>query len=138
MDLKLSSHYCKSFFQIKQIGMTWQYTIEWHDSQVHATSSGGIHATSSNHKTSSIVMVTSKPKSKLEQDLIRVKAWTSKNAKNFENPAKIVLYAQILKGDSPIIGARVSSDITFESKFNGSIRSMPSLTLIDNGFGGKS
>merc|ERR1712223_926015 len=87
-----------------QIGMTWQYTIEWHD-----TSSHGINS----HR-KSIVVVTSKPRSQSEKQLIQIKTWTSSsttdsspnddsdkmmagnsNSNNNNNPAEIVLFAQV-------------------------------------------
>ena len=110
--------------------MTWQYSIEW-------------HSTHSN-RNESIVVVTSKPRSQSEKDLIRVKAWTSsqkhsENAKNHSEKAKIVLFVQVLRGDSPIIGAKVVAAIKLESiKDNGTtVEYLPSVNLQDNGYGGK-
>ena len=110
--------------------MTWQYSIEW-------------HSTHSN-RNESIVVVTSKPRSQSDKDLIRVKAWTSsqkhsENAKNHSEKAKIVLFVQVLRGDSPIIGAKVVAAIKLESiKDNGTtVEYLPSVNLQDNGYGGK-
>ena len=109
--------------------MTWQYSIEW-------------HSTHSN-RNESIVVVTSKPRSQSEKDLIRVKAWTSsqkhsENAENHSETARIVLFVQVLRGDSPIIGAKVVAAIKLESiKNNGTtVEYLPSVNLQDNGYGG--
>ena len=107
-------------FQPNQIGMTWQYSIEWH--------------TTHSNRNESTVMVTSKPRSQSEADLISVKAWTSRG-KQSEN-AKIVLYAQVLRGDSPIIGAKVLANVKLESIKNGTVEHLPSIRLQDNGYGG--
>ena len=112
--------------------MTWQYSIEW-------------HSTHSN-RNESIVVVTSKPRSQSEKDLIRVKAWTSsqkhpENAKSHHSEtAKIVLFVQVLRGDSPIIGAKVVAAIKLESMTNNgtTVEYLPSVNLQDNGYGGTS
>ena len=101
--------------------MTWQYTIEWH--------------TSHSNRNASFVMVTSKPRSQSEQDLIRVKAWTS--AKHKSEDAKIVLYAQVLRGTSPLIGAKVIASVKLQSMNNGSVEFLPPVRLHDNGYGGR-
>lgn len=109
-----------TLLQPNQIGMTWQYTIEWHD-------------TGANRK--SIVVVTSKPRSQSEASLISIKAWTS--ALFEDDPAKIVLYAQVLRGDSPVIGAKVMASVVLESTNNGSVVTLSPVRLHDNGYGGK-
>ena len=112
--------------------MTWQYTIEWHD-----TSTGGKSGIIiSNRK--SIVMVTSKPRSKKESNLITVKAWTtqSSDANDDADPAKIAVHAQVLRGDSPVIGAKVMASVTLESTNNGSLVTLSPVRLHDNGYGG--
>ena len=103
--------------------MTWQYTIEWHSSH--------------SNRNASFVMVTSKPRSQSEQDLIRVKAWTS--AKHKSEDAKIVLYAQVLRGTSPLIGAKVIASVKLQSvNHNGTgVEFLPSVRLHDNGYGGR-
>ena len=59
-----------SSLQPHQIGMTWQYTIEWHGN----AASDSLNF--SNGLRKSIVVVTSKPRSQLEDTLITVKSWT--------------------------------------------------------------
>ena len=92
-------------FHLQQIGMSWQYSIEWHDTKTVRKS---------------IVMVTSKPRS--QSDLIRAKSWTQSQ----------ILYLKLLKGQSPIIGAKISAKII---KINGD--QVAQIGLDDNGFGGK-
>ena len=142
------------FLQPNQIGMTWQYTIEWHD-----TSSHGINS----HR-KSIVVVTSKPRSQSEKQLIQIKTWTSSstasssfsshnddndkimagksntdttNNDNNNNPAEIVLFAQVMRGDSPVIGAKVMASVSFESTNNASVVTLSPVRLHDNGYGGE-
>lgn len=100
--------------------MTWQYAIEWHEM--------------ANANRKSIVVVTSKPRSQSESGLISIKAWTSAI---FEDPAKIVLFAQVLRGDSPVIGAKVMASVVLESTNNGSVVTLSPVRLHDNGYGGK-
>ncbi len=106
--------------------MTWQYTIEWHE-----TSSSSIDTSRK-----SIVMVTSKPRSQFEDQLISVRAWTSVLHEN-SSPFELVLAAQVLKGDSPVIGAKVMATVTLESTNNDSVVTLPPIRLHDNGYGGK-
>ena len=54
--------------------MTWQYTIEWHDT---STGSNSVQQAGINSNSKSIVMVSSKPRSQSEKQLISVKAWTT-------------------------------------------------------------
>ena len=112
--------------QPNQIGMTWQYTIEWHD-----TSSHGINS----HR-KSIVVVTSKPRSQSEKQLIQIKTWTSK-PEMAENPAEIVLFARVMRGDSPVIGAKVMASVSLESTNNASVVTLSPVRLHDNGYGGE-
>ena len=53
------------------------------------------------------------------------------------DPAKIILAAQVLKGDSPVIGAKVMATVTLESTNNGTVVTLPPIRLHDNGYGGK-
>ena len=87
--------------------------------------------------------MTSKPRSQSEKDLIRVKAWTSSQKHSAQihhsETAKIVLFVQVLRGDSPIIGAKVVAAIQLESMTNNgtTVEYLPSVNLQDNGYGGK-
>ena len=97
--------------------MTWKYTIEWHTITNHGT----------NPNPQSIVMVTSKPRSKSESQLIHIKSWTNQNQ---------VLFAQVLRGKNAIIGAKVTATMSLGFEQNGTywnlLKPMP---LYDNGFG---
>jgi hypothetical protein len=110
--------------------MTWQYTIEWHSI-----------VGSSNRK--SIVVVNSKPRSQMEKTLITLQTWTSSLPKSLNNGTQmdhhhhVVLYAQVLRGDSPVIGARVMASVTLESTNNGSVVTLSPVRLHDNGYGGE-
>ena len=119
--------------------MTWQYTIEWHDTSrsliADNSKSSGHGIVNSNSK--SIVMVASKPRSQSEKQLISVQAWTSNSTAEHGDPAKIILSAQVLKGDSPVIGAKVMATVTLESTNNGTVVTLPPIRLHDNGYGGK-
>ena len=99
--------------------MTWQYTIEWH----------GNAAALSNSNRKSIVIVTSKPRSQTESTLIKVKTWTSQQSH--------ILFAQVLRGDSPVIGAKVMASVRLESSNNDSLVTLSPVRLHDNGYGGK-
>ena len=119
--------------------MTWQYTIEWHDtsrSLIADNSKIGHHGLI-NSNSKSIVMVASKPRSQSEKQLISVQAWTSNSTAEHGDPAKIILSAQVLKGDSPVIGAKVMATVTLESTNNGTVVTLPPIRLHDNGYGGK-
>ena len=54
-----------------------------------------------------------------------------------ENPAEIVLFARVMRGDSPVIGAKVMAEVTLESTNNGTVVTLPPIRLHDNGYGGK-
>lgn len=100
--------------QPNQIGMTWKYTIEWHNLPNHG-----------NANPKSIVMVTSKSRSQSESHLISVKSWLDDTT----------LYVQVLRGDKAIVDAQVSAVVTIELATNGSQIKLPSVQLVDNGFG---
>ena len=121
--------------------MTWQYTIEWHDTSrsliADNSKSGGHTSGLINSNSKSIVMVGSKPRSQSEKQLISVQAWTSNSTAEHGDPAKIILSAQVLKGDSPVIGAKVMATVTLESTNNGTVVTLPPIRLHDNGYGGK-
>ena len=159
------------FFQPHQIGMTWQYNIEWHQGrrrhQRYQTGNGS-NSTGSyiqlqpqqTQQRKSIVVVTSKPRSQMEDSLISVKGWTNfemasnihfankedvdfpRNGTQAKNEAKnmqkgpLAIYAQVLRGKSPILKAKVMATITVEQT-NGSSITLSPIQLYDNGFGGE-
>ena len=68
--------------------MTWQYTIEWHDT---STGSNTVQQAGINSNSKSIVMVSSKPRSQSEKQLISVKAWTTEI--NSDNQGNLLFLA---------------------------------------------
>lgn len=107
--------------------MTWQYTIEW--------SSGG--GSDANHNKKNIAIVTSKPRSQKDGNIISVSAWTNldDNATN-ETSIPLAIYAKVSRGDGPVVDARVSVIVTIEQT-NGSVITMSPIRLLDNGYGGE-
>ncbi len=93
--------------------MTWKYIIEWHNLPSNQVS---------HH---SIVMVTSKSRSQAESHLIKIKAWLDDTS----------LYTQVLKGDNPIINAKVQASVSLELSSNGTKLNLGHWPLYDNGFG---
>ena len=59
------------------------------------------------------------------------------NNDNNNNPAEIVLFAQVMRGDSPVIGAKVMASVSFESTNNASVVTLSPVRLHDNGYGGE-
>jgi hypothetical protein len=83
--------YFSPSLQPHQIGMTWQYTIEWHqprDGNVDTDAQkASIDATKKNNNNNNnnnnrknIVTVTSKPRSQMESSLITISTWTSSSS----------------------------------------------------------
>ena len=54
-----------------------------------------------------------------------------------ENPAEIVLFARVMRGDSPVIGAKVMASVSLESTNNVSVVTLSPVRLHDNGYGGE-
>ena len=72
-------------------------------------------------------MVTSKPRSQSESQLIRVKSWTNQDQ---------VLFVKVLRGANAIIGAKVSATMTLAFNPNGTkFTSIKPLPMYDNGYG---
>ena len=132
--------------------MTWQYTIEWHQPRDVSDAQKG---DASNKQRKNIVTVTSKPRSQMESSLITVTTWTSNSIVNAtlrseESDAKNVtmtttadrefeplsVFAQVLRGGSPVLGARVLMTVEIEQA-NGSVHTLSPVPLSDDGFGGK-
>lgn len=112
-----------------------------------------------------VVVISSKPRSQIAGNLVTTHAWTSlmeeeednirlkpviQNAKNInithfnttilyedENRRRpLVIYAQVLRGASPILKAKVMLKVTVEQT-NGSNVKFPTIELHDNGYGGE-
>ena len=56
---------------------------------------------------------------------------------NNDKSAEIVLFAQVMRGDSPVIGAKVMASVSFESTNNASVVTLSPVRLHDNGYGGE-
>ena len=97
--------------------MTWNYLIEWHDLPIDNYKF--------NPNPTSIVMVSSKPRSKLESDLIKIEPWIEGN----------LLFVQLQIGQNPIIGAKVMIYLTPEITSGNSDSDLVSMKLYDDGFG---
>ena len=88
----------------------------------------------------------------MESSLITVTTWTSNSilnatARSEESDAKNVttadreyeplsVFAQVLRGGSPVLGARVLMTVEIEQS-NGSVQTLSPVPLSDDGFGGK-
>ena len=107
--------------------MTWQYHIKWHNS----------HAVRPNLPVpTSIVFVTSKPRSRDEQDLINIKTWINGNATNGMAAAPITVYVSVNKGDWPVLDARVTVKVRVDDEVTGNVVMIKPLEMLDDGFGG--
>merc|ERR1719330_419858 len=95
----------------------WKYTVHW------------FHHKGEPRK--SLIKVTSNSGSNFEDEIF-VKVWTSDPAADGFKP--IAVFAEIKKGNSPMIGALVVVDIEVENE-NGSLVTLSSLELGDNGLG---
>ena len=101
--------------------MTWQYTIDWIPGGV---GSGG--ALSKN-----VVVVTSKPRSRTESDLLLVDAWTSEV--DGKNGSDVSAFVRVTRGGMPVLGARVRMEV---GKVDDGTTVFVA-DMLDDGFGGK-
>ena len=135
--------------QPQQIGVTWQYTIEWHQPRDVASDVDAPKRDVVSRK--NIVTVTSKPRSQMESSLITVSTWTSEttlnrtvavgiddanSTSNAEEFQPLTIFAQVLKGGNPIVGARVMMHVEIELG-NGSMIALTPVQLFDDGYGGE-
>ena len=108
------------FFQPEKLGTEWQYLIEWYP--------GG----SSDQR--SLVKMTSQPR--FGEDDIVVHIWSnshlSQDIVNSQKP--LAIYAQVIKGPSPVLNADVTVTITV-TKPDGNGNTF-NLRLVDDGSGG--
>ena len=119
--LKQTDHKHPLHLQPHQIGMTWQYTIDWIPGGV---GSGG--ALSKN-----VVVVTSKPRSRTESDLLLVDAWTSEV--DGKNGSDVSAFVRVTRGGMPVLGARVRMEV---GKVDDGTTVFVA-DMLDDGFGGK-
>ena len=102
--------------------MTWQYTIDW--------ISGGIGSGGTLSK--NVVVVSSKPRSRRESDLILVDAWTSEvDGKN--GTSDISAFVRVTRGGMPVLGARVRMEVDKVDEGT----TVFVAEMLDDGFGGK-
>ena len=102
-----------------------------------------------------MVVVTSKPRTRRAEDIIRVDTWTSADpsadhgagagagARNLTAP--VAVYARVTRGGLPVLGARVSVRVRIEQdaqrESNGALAgkdlSLAAVDLVDDGYGGE-
>lgn len=135
-------------FQPQQIGMSWQYVIEWHrgpKSYFESTSQEAVVGAASLPAAAgskNVVVVTSKPRTQTEHELISVESWTNfdhvrATSTNGTKGGHLAIYAKLQRGNSPIQGARVTASLVVQH-INGSHLQFEPLELDDNGYGGRS
>ena len=101
--------------------MTWQYTIDWIPGGI---GSGGTFS-------KNVVVVSSKPRSRSESDLILVDAWTSEV--DGKNGSDVSAFVRVTRGGMPVLGARVRMEV-------GKVDEGTTVfvaDMLDDGFGGK-
>jgi hypothetical protein len=114
-----------------------------------------------NNNRKNIVTVTSKPRSQMESSLITISTWTSSSSNSTmmmtnsssssrmevdnstmkvvedeEEYQPLAVFVQVLRGGSPILGARVMMNVEVELG-NGSVVALAPVQLSDDGFGGE-
>ncbi len=108
--------------QSAHLGKKWTYAVEWIP---------GVSARKS------IVVVTSRPRSRDANQLLTVRAWTDRDATAAEGESSepVRVFAQVLKGRRPVVRARVRAEVQVETE-NGTLITILPLHLLDNGDGG--
>jgi hypothetical protein len=121
-----------NFFLLLQsahLGKKWTYAVEWIP---------GVSARKS------IVVVTSRPRSRDASQLLTVRTWTDRDAAaaaaaaaaaEGESSEPVRVFAQVLKGRRPVVRARVRAEVQVETE-NGTLITILPLHLLDNGDGG--
>jgi hypothetical protein len=116
-----------NFFLLLQsahLGKKWTYAVEWIP---------GVSARKS------IVVVTSRPRSRDAHQLLTVRAWTDRDAPaaaaEGESEEPVRVFAQVLKGRRPVVRASVRAEVQVETE-NGTLITILPLHLLDNGDGG--
>lgn len=125
--------------------MTWQYNIEWHSGNPRKA------AAESTTNPMNIVVVTSKPRARTADGLIRIKSWLGESTASNQTSSgrgagsfqPIAIFAQVLRGNDPVLGARVSVRVDVEnlaksgSKQVTNVVKLSPFELVDDGYGGK-
>ena len=107
--------------------MTWKYSIKWHNS----------HAKKKTETPTSIVLVTSKPRSRDEEDLINIRSWANGNSSGYFSSLPVTIYVSVTKGDWPVLDARVTLKISVQDNKTNNIVKMKPVEMLDDGYGGK-
>ena len=69
--------------------------------------------------------------------LLTLTAWTNKDPSDTaSNTRPLAVYAKLTQGQSPVLDAQIFLEINVRL-LNGSVVTLPKMTLIDNGFGGE-
>jgi hypothetical protein len=118
-----------------------------------------VNNNNNNNNRKNIVTVTSKPRSQMESSLITISTWTSSSSNSMmmmtnsssrmevdnstmkvvddeEEYQPLAVFVQVLRGGSPILGARVMMNVEVELG-NGSVVALAPVQLSDDGFGGE-
>ena len=84
-----------------------------------------------------MVLVRSKPSMVASKGLLTLTAWTNKDPSDTaSNRRPLAVYAKLTQGQSPVLDAQIFLEINVRL-LNGSVVTLPKMTLIDNGFGGE-
>ena len=78
--------------------------------------------------------VTSKPRTRDENQLVRIDSWTSHD-RGIDVSQPLAVFAQVHLGSSPVINASVLLDVEVENE-NGTIFALLPIIMQDNGRGG--
>lgn len=106
-----------------QMGMNWRYSIEWFPT--------------SSRTRKSIVIVTSKPRTREESELVSVKVWTNRDQDDdtkITGDKPLAIFASVTMGGGAVIDADVTLEVEVENE-NGTIFALSPFRLLDNGLG---
>ena len=83
------------------------------------------------------VLVRSKPSMVASKGLLTLTAWTNKDPSDTaSNCRPLAVYAKLTQGQSPVLDAQIFLKINVRL-LNGSVVTLPKMTLMDNRFGGE-
>lgn len=102
-----------------QLGRNWYYSIKW--------------SQTGSQTRKSIVTVTSKPRTRDENQLVWVNSWTTHD-RVIDGSEPVAVFAQVHLGSSPVINASVLLDVEVENE-NGTIFALLPISMQDNGRG---
>ena len=112
-----------SCLQPDQLGRKWRYSIKWSQ-------------TGTSRSRKSLVTVTSKPRSRVESQLVSANVWTvPADGFPLQQRVPVAVFAQVQLGSSPVINASVFLDVEVENE-NGTTFALLPISMRDNGRGG--